>query len=351
MADYAIIRVQKFHKTDLPGIQKHMGRQAESHSNPDIDQEKSISNFAMLRQDNNIAAEVGNLTEKVKKRISQVPHQKAVRKDAVVLCDVLVTFSPDKMQDPNFDYRQYFSQALHFLQKRYGKDNIVYAVVHNDEKTPHMDVGLVPIVGDRLCAKELFARRNLIKLHTDFARYVGQDFGLERGKQRLDGEAYVKHLSDLEYKTKTKEAELTDKIEQKRQKLAKITAKMPKKRSTLLGLRSEYDERAVQILALQAAAGRADLRTLKKVDERSQALDKREADLKAREDAFKLEYGRTPEQLLDEVKSAREEVKDLIKDKVRYLTMLRKAGLIKDDKGKSRDASRTKAKNRDGLER
>ena len=365
MADYAIIRVAKYHKTDLPGIQKHMGRQGECLSNPDIDPSRKNDNIALRQGGHDIAGDVGNLTDKVNKRLSQVPHKKAIRKDAVVLCDVLVTYSPSKDLDYGFDAMAYFSQALDFIGRKYGKDNIMYAVIHRDETTPHMDVGFVPLVGDRLCAKELLSRKNLIQLHDDFAREVGQRFGLERGKRRLDGQAYVKHLTDLEYKTKTKEAELSDKISKKRQELAKVTPKMPKKRSTWFGLRSEYDDKAIRTLARQAAAGRADLRELheyasmrRELDAKSQELDKREAAIKAREDEFEQDYGDdfgygiTPAKMARRLRAAEAEVKRVNNQNVKYAHILDQHGLLpRATEKKSRGITRNKTKSRDELER
>lgn len=364
MADYAIIRVQKYHKTDLPGIQKHMGRQAECLSNPDIDPSRKNDNIAIRRWSDDIAGDVGNLTDKVAKRLSQVPHKRAIRKDAVVLCDVLVTYSPSKEQDFGFNYINYFSQALDFLERKYGKDNVMYAVVHRDETTPHMDVGIVPLVGDRLCAKELFSRRNLIQLHDDFAQDVGAQFGLERGKRRLDGQAYVKHLTDLEYKAKTKEAELSDKISKKRQELARVTPRAPKKRSTWFGLRSEYDDKAIRTLAKQAAAGRADLRELheyasirQELDDKSQELDKREAAIKAREDEFEQDYGDdfgyiTPARMAQRLRAAEAEVKRLNNQNVRYAHILDQHGLLpRAPEKKSRGITRERSHGRNGPER
>lgn len=361
MADYAIIRIAKYHKTDLAGIQKHMGRQGDCLSNPDIDKSKKYENIALRRLDSNIAADVGNLTEKVNKRLSEVPHKRAFRKDAVVLCDVLVTFSPEKAHDFSFNHMDYFSQALHFIERKYGKKNIMYAVIHEDEKTPHMDVGFVPIIGDRLCAKEICSRKNLIQLHTDFAREVGMNFNLERGKRRLEGQAYVKHLTDLEYKAKTKEQELSAKIAKQKKELAKVTPRLPKKRSTFFGLRSEYDEKSMRLLARQAAAGRANLKEIhsyavksQELDRRSEELDKREAAIKAREESFEHDFGAyTPQQLADKVKQTEARLEVYVKHVLQQERMFyngQKWSHVADSKSAQKSRGITRAKGK-GMER
>ena len=51
----------------------------------------------------------------------------------------------------------FFEHCAKFFTERYGKENIISAVVHLDETTPHMHLNLMPITSDgRLCSKQLF---------------------------------------------------------------------------------------------------------------------------------------------------------------------------------------------------
>ena len=45
-----------------------------------------------------------------------------------------------------------------------------------------MHLGVVPITADRLSAKTLFDKKELTSIQTDFAKQVGERYGLERGK-------------------------------------------------------------------------------------------------------------------------------------------------------------------------
>lgn len=59
-----------------------------------------------------------------------------------VLClEYLITYTHGALSDP----KQYFADSLEFLEKKHGKNNIVSAVIHNDELTPHLVVYAVPI--------------------------------------------------------------------------------------------------------------------------------------------------------------------------------------------------------------
>ena len=68
------------------------------------------------------------------------------------------------------EQKAFFEDSTKFFMDRYGAENVVNATVHMDETTPHMHLGVVPITGERLSAKNLFTRKELISLQTDFAR-------------------------------------------------------------------------------------------------------------------------------------------------------------------------------------
>ncbi len=52
------------------------------------------------------------------------------------------------------EIQEFFQRAADFLIGRVGKENIVSAVVHMDEKTPHLHLVFVPLTEDnRLCVQ------------------------------------------------------------------------------------------------------------------------------------------------------------------------------------------------------
>ena len=92
----------------------------------------------------------------------------------------------------------FFAQCTRYFADKYGKENIISAIVHNDETTPHLHLNLMPIRNGRLCCKDLFNRAELTELQTDFHEAVGKHWGLERGREGSP----KKHLSTAEYKAK-----------------------------------------------------------------------------------------------------------------------------------------------------
>ena len=58
------------------------------------------------------------------------------------------------------EIRAYFQTALEFIEKYQDSETILSAVVHMDEKTPHMHLSFIPITQDgRLCAKEILGNK------------------------------------------------------------------------------------------------------------------------------------------------------------------------------------------------
>jgi Plasmid recombination enzyme len=223
MAQYAIIRMEKFQISDVQGIQKHNQRQGKSKSNLDIDYERSHLNYDLLNDQNlqyerTIKAEIG---ERVKRK---------PRANSVVLSEFLVTASPEYMKSLSAEeQKRYFDRSLDFIRERYGAQNTLYAVVHHDEANPHMHVGVLPITKDsRLSAKDIYNRTELQKLQKEFpAELQRQGFEVERGEEG----SKEKHLHPNEYKEKQdleKEKQLLEKnIEGKKDEWLALNEKVP----------------------------------------------------------------------------------------------------------------------------
>ena len=93
-----------------------------------------------------------------------------VRKDSVKFVDTLVTVSPEFAKAHEAEMPEYFRRAFDFLKERVGEENIISAVVHMDEKTPHMHLCFVPLTRDkRLSAKEILGnKKSMIRWQDDF---------------------------------------------------------------------------------------------------------------------------------------------------------------------------------------
>ena len=112
---------------------------------------------------------------------------------------------------------EWCSDSIQWLQATFGKDNVVAAHLHMDEKTPHIHAAVVPVVtGERrkakkeqtdgkrkyrkktnsvrLCADDLFNRQTLIAYHDNYARVMAK-YGLQRGVRGSE----ARHTTTMQY--------------------------------------------------------------------------------------------------------------------------------------------------------
>ena len=176
--NYQQLHAGKVKLNGLAGIRHHLLDRDRVKTNSDIDLSRSLLNHAI----EGLSPE--NLIRDVRLRIKQLQLKRKPRTDAVGLEDFIVGASADFMLQLGEDRReQYFSDALHFFQHRYGKENVMYCHCHLDESNPHVHIGVIPVTPDgRLSARDLFNPKSLEQLQTDFHREVAQHYGLERGE-------------------------------------------------------------------------------------------------------------------------------------------------------------------------
>ena len=175
---YQQLHAGKVKLKGLGGIQHHLLDRDRVKTNPDIDLFRSHLNHCI----ENLSPE--HLSHRVHLRIKQLNLKRKLREDAVGLEDIIIGASSDFMLKLSAEQREnYFTDALHFFQNRYGKENVMYCHCHLDESNPHIHVGIVPITPDgRLSARDVFNPKTLEQLQTDFHLTVSSHYGLERGE-------------------------------------------------------------------------------------------------------------------------------------------------------------------------
>lgn len=106
------------------------------------------------------------------------------RKDAVIGLEYFVGGSPEWFEGKTREQQDaYFRDAVGWLERRHGKENVVGWSIHRDESTPHLVAYVVPLDDKgKLNAKQWTGGpAALSKMQTDFAKTVGARHGLERG--------------------------------------------------------------------------------------------------------------------------------------------------------------------------
>ena len=121
---------------------------------------------------------------------------------------------------------EFFRDCVKFFSDKYGEENMISAVVHRDETTPHMHLNFIPINEGRLSSKSLFDRQKLAQLQTELHENIGRKWGLQRGKEG----SQTKHLSTAEFKAKKiiegaeqRERKIDEQTEKKRAELDDLT--------------------------------------------------------------------------------------------------------------------------------
>lgn len=166
MANYA-----KYTKGAMGHMLKHYERATDEHGeylkfgNQDIDPARTGQNY-------NLAPEHDQL-EFIHRRLDEVYCMK--RKDVNVMCTWVVTAPKDLKPGQEAEF---FKEAYSFLEKKYGKENVVSSYVHKDEKTPHMHFCFMPIVSDlkrngyKVSAKECVTRTDLNQFHEQLQEHM-----------------------------------------------------------------------------------------------------------------------------------------------------------------------------------
>lgn len=216
---FVVARMQKMKADNLVGIGNHNQRKTSNHSNEDIDVERSHLNYDLVNRTENYKTDIQQFIDENKST------KRAVRKDAVLVNEWIVTSDKDffKNKDDK-EIKEFFDKSKDFFAKKFGDENIRYAQVHLDERTPHMHLGIVPFDKDKkLSAKRIFGRKTLQDVQDELPKHLQeQGIALERGEKGSER----KNLTVPEYKAmKERLKELNAEKEEIEQVLN--TAKLP----------------------------------------------------------------------------------------------------------------------------
>lgn len=308
---YCVARMEKMKSDNLVGIGNHNQRRFSNHSNKDIDVSKSHLNYDILDKVKSYKTDIEGYINANKSS------KRAVRKDAVLVCEWIITSDSDFFESMSpADTREYFQTAIDFFAERYGSKNLMYAQVHLDERTPHMHLGIVPFDKDnKLTAKTMFDREALQDIQNELPLYMNErGFKVERG--RAGSEA--KHLTVQEYKDVQKEikkqSEVLDGVKKELESVKNVTRTKDfldeldsKSKKTLLGNDVKISQKDYQELKEQLLGADKSLLEMDKLKQHNQKLSRSIYDLRDELDDSKAYADR----LYDKNDSLKEQIKHL----------------------------------------
>ena len=265
---FAIMRIAKIKATNIGGVDKHNERKNKNYSNEDINTELTHLNYSLI--------ECESYKQAINKQLEErYTSSRSIRKDAVLGVEVIFTSDKDFFDKLTPEQEQlYFEKSLEFLKDFAGEKNIISAVVHKDEKTPHMHCVFTPITDDgRLHFKSFVdGKFEMSKLQDKYYDYISKDFDLERGKS--SEETKRKHLSVTEYKLETAINERELELE----RVNKNTEEIKSKNSDLENQKNELENQQNNIN-----------QALKDLEEFSKKMEKEKKEKEKLKENLKLE--------------------------------------------------------------
>ena len=187
-----------FKKGAVGGMDRHNRRLGEEHSNKDIDTSRTPLNMT-YRDTDNLYQECKAEVEKLKANGGRI------RSDQNWLTEFCI-YAPSA-ELSHEEYQRYFQEVYDFFRELVGDRNIKLAVVHMDEKTPHMHLDFMPLVRDergrsvKLSSKEVVTRKFLRDIHDRLPdRLSEKGFDVQRGDEVKSEDKPLKGRSVKRYK-------------------------------------------------------------------------------------------------------------------------------------------------------
>lgn len=175
---HSIIRTKK-HKS-IAGLKFREKHTYRINPTPNADPAKQQKNKLLFGQENYSAA-ADNFLQNYKAAGNKI------RKDAVLAIEYLLTASPEffdegPKNERDAKLKKWCEAQIDFMKKEHGAKNILCMYLHLDEKTPHIEVYVVPIdtKGKLNCKSFLGGQAKLRALQTRYATH-NNGFGLQRG--------------------------------------------------------------------------------------------------------------------------------------------------------------------------
>ena len=249
-AQYGIMRFHKYKGPEIGQIEAHNERTKEKYaSNPDIDPARKHLNYNLLPPPPKYRAEAERQIREAGCR---------TRKDSVRLVETLITASPEFFQNKSQqEIRAYFERALEFMKTKQNPDTFVSAVVHMDEKTPHMHLCFVPLTEDgRLSAKDIVGnKKKLTQWQDEYWSYMVKKYpDLERGESA--SETGRTHIPPRIFKQATRLHRLEQKLRELLSSINPMNAK--RVREEILKILDEYIPGVAELMTKAKALKKAE---------------------------------------------------------------------------------------------
>ena len=332
------------HKGSTGGLQRHNEREpGQRHSNKNIKPDRTKDNIFLKPKDDRTYG------ERVEDRLEAgYRGAKAIRKDAVKMVEATVQLGGDITKESEEMQIEALKEAYEELKEMYGEDNIISAVIHVDETTPHLHCDFVPltkrgnlsakdVIGDKKkmrrtqekfleAMQERVPRAKFARLEPEKAQFNGLDQKLyekmtasikEREDKLCDREDYIE---DQEIKLENKEEQLNkvkEALEAKENEIRARERQVEKDedgivfdRDALMDKEQRLAEQAQELREQEEAIAE----TASKLADKTRELNAREEDLDGRDEALRRSESLSEARRAQELENARREAEQIKED-------------------------------------
>ena len=269
LISYQVLRIEKFSKGDLGKIGAETERTTKHHRNEDIDSERTPLNYYFKKSEGGLNAQWKQTMQGLNATFKET--KKAVAFEGVIITSDKAFFEergyiPGEPLPPKL--QKFFADSYAFLRRQIGyhgtDKNILSAVIHLDETTPHLQLYYIPIVDEgrkkvyakdergktlrnakgspvqakgedgkslyartqleqpKVCSSEFWEQRgaqgSFGNLQDEFHEQVARYYGLERGEVGSS----KKHTTKYQWQKQQQEKELAERAAALTQKTAQI---------------------------------------------------------------------------------------------------------------------------------
>lgn len=208
---YAVLHMEKTSGTDA-AMSAHIERTIHPKN---ADESRTHLNRELIKFPDGVE----NRTQVIQHRLDNAGLTRKIGNNQVRAIRILLTGTHEDMERITNEGRldEWCEDNLRYLSETFGKENIVSAVLHMDEQTPHIHATLVPIVREerkrkkkeqqvkkryrkrptdtaQLCADDIMTRSKLKSYQDSYAKAMSR-YGVQRG---IDG-SEAKHISTRQY--------------------------------------------------------------------------------------------------------------------------------------------------------
>lgn len=332
------------HKGSTGGLQRHNEREpGQRHSNKNIKPDRTKDNIFLKPKDDRTYG------ERVDDRLEAgYRGAKAIRKDAVKMVEATVQLGGDITKESEEMQIEALKEAYEELKEMYGEDNIISAVIHVDETTPHLHCDFVPltkrgnlsakdVIGDKKkmrrtqekfleAMQERVPRAKFARLEPEKAQFNGLDQKLyekmtasikEREDKLCDREDYIE---DQEIKLENKEEQLNqlkETLEAKENEIRARERQVEKDEDGIVFDRDALDAREAKMAEQDQELREREeaiVETASKLTDKTRELNLRAEDLQTREEALRASEGLLEARRAQELENARKEAERIKED-------------------------------------